>query len=250
MFLLKYNLWYTAITMQKETKIIEEAKSWVKVNKKEIIKRFIGDEVEPVEKPFTIFMAGSPGAGKTETSKRFISGFKEVNAESFVARIDPDDIRETIPGYDGSNSYLFQGAASLGVEKLYDYVLDKKINAVIDGTLAAYGVADKNISRSIKKNRDTSIFYIYQDPIKAWEFTKAREKVEGRNIPKEAFIESLFSAKDNVNKLKKIYGKKLTVFLIIKDFENNTEKSHFNISNVDNYLKINYTKQSLTKLLC
>lgn len=243
-------MWYNTIIMQEKEKIIEESKRWVKANKREIVQRFIGDKVESTEKPFTIFMAGSPGAGKTEISKRFISSFKEVNSESFVARIDPDDIREIIPGYNGSNSYLFQGAVSLGVEKLYDYVLSKKINAVIDGTLAIYDVADKNISRSIKRNRDVSIFYIYQDPVKAWEFTKAREMIEGRNIPKEAFIESLFSAKDNVNKLKKMYGKKLTIFLIIKDFENNTEKSHFNISNIDNYLKINYTKKSLTKILC
>lgn len=226
------------------------SREWVKKNKKEIIGRFIGENKSSENKAFTVFMAGSPGAGKTETSKAFIANFKKANSEAFIARIDPDEIREIIPGYSGSNSDLFQSASSLGVEKLYDYVLKNNINAVIDGTLASYNVAYKNIGGSIKKNRITAIFYVYQDPLVAWRFTKIREKVEGRRISREVFIESFFSAKENVNKLKKVFGDKIRIFLIIKNFQSGMDKFHFNIDKVDNYLKIKYDKQSLNKKLC
>lgn len=231
-------------------KLAEQSRIWVKENKKEIIKKFIGDKDISTGKPFTIFMAGSPGAGKTETSKRFISILEKTDKMDPIIRIDPDEIREIIPGYNGKNSDTFQGAASLGVEKLYDYVLKNKINAFVDGTLAKYDVALKNIARSIEKRRVTSIFYIYQDPIIAWKFTKAREKKEGRYIPKEAFIDSFFAAKENVNFLKRKFRDDLSIFLIEKNFITGEEKFYFNIIDVDNYLKIEYTKNSLNKILC
>ena len=47
-------------------------------------------------------MAGSPGAGKTEYSKRFVDGVKKDTGASIV-RIDGDEIREILPQYNGSN---------------------------------------------------------------------------------------------------------------------------------------------------
>ena len=95
------------------------------------------------------------------------------------------------------------------------------------------------------------IFYIYQDPIIAWDFTKKREALEGRKIPKSAFIEAFFGAKENVNKIKEIFQDKIKIFLVVKNLNNDddTEKSKFNIDNIDNYLKVNYTKKSLEELL-
>ena len=230
--------------------ISEKSKKWVKENKKKLVETFVvDDEYYKSDKPFTIFMAGSPGAGKTEFSKGFIEEAKKLSPISRITRIDADEIKEIIPGYNGSNSDLFQGASSLGVEKLYDYVLKKNISAIVDGTLANYEVGYKNISRSIARGRKTGIFYIYQDPLIAWKFTKAREELEGRHIPKEAFINSLFSAKDSVNKLKKTFGKKLDIFLIIKDYNHNIQKTHFKIDRIDSHLKIKYTKESLSKKL-
>jgi hypothetical protein len=55
----------------------------------------------------------------------------------------------------------------------------------------------------LDKGRKVAIFYIYQDPLIAWKFTQIREKVEGRYIPKEAFIDAFFNAKENVEKMKK-----------------------------------------------
>ncbi len=236
--------------MEREKELVEKSRKWVKDNKREIINKFISGGYTSVEKPFTIFMAGSPGAGKTETSREFINSFGEVSSGAFIARIDPDEVREMIDGYNGSNAELFQSATSLGVEKVYDYVLSKNINAVVDGTLASYDVAKKNIERSLKKKRETAIFYVYQDPLIAWGFTKAREKEDGRHIPKEAFIESFFAARDNANKLKNIFKDKLMIFVIKKNFSTGEDKFYFNAHSIDNYIKMEYTKDSLNQKIC
>ncbi|KKQ07129.1 MAG: Zeta toxin family protein [Candidatus Moranbacteria bacterium GW2011_GWE1_36_7] len=244
--------------MDKE-EFIKNSRDWIKTNKKEIIKKFANDILPiPNVKPFVIFMAGSPGAGKTETSKNFITEFEQLyysksgkkHPSIHVVRIDPDEIREMIPGYDGANAELFQGPASLGVEKVYDYVMKKDLSVIVDGTLASYSVAYKNIEIALRKKRNVAIFYVYQDPLIAWKFTKAREDEDGRHISKARFVEAFFKAKINTNKLKKEFGNRIQVFLIIKNYSNATEKTEFNIENIDNYLKVNYTKQSLMKKIC
>ncbi len=84
-------------------KLAQDAIDYVKKNKNIIIDEIVGN-ITPVEKAVAIFMAGSPGAGKTEFSKYFLE--KEFGVDSIV-RIDPDEIRETLPGYNGENAYLF-----------------------------------------------------------------------------------------------------------------------------------------------
>lgn len=224
-----------------------QAIKFIKANKPLLIKKFANPNIyQPVEFPETIFMAGSPGAGKTEFSKNLTKILKKE-----IVRIDADEIREIIPQYAGSNSIDVQAAASIGVEKLYDYVLRKKIDAIIDGTFASYNVAYKNVRRSINKDRNVIIFYIYQKPEIAWDFTVKREKLEGRYIPKEIFIKAFFDAKGNVNKIKEIFQDRVKIFLVVKNYDNtnDVEKSRFNIDNVDNYLKIEYTSQTLEKML-
>lgn len=225
----------------------EEAKKFIKRNKKLLIEKFAKPGLyKPTVNPVTIFMAGSPGAGKTEFSKNLAKILDKK-----LVRIDADEIKEIIPQYNGQNSDVVQGASSIGVEKLYDHVLAKKLEAIVDGTFSKYDVSYKNVKRSLDHSRPVVIFYIYQDPAVAWDFTKKREALEGRKIPKSAFIEAFFSAKENVNKIKDIFQDKIEIFLVIKNLnnDNDTEKSQFNINNIDNYLKVDYTRKSLGELL-
>lgn len=69
----------------------------------------------PSDNPITIFMAGTPGAGKTEFSITLIETF----GGSFI-RIDADEIRERMRplGYNGLNADIFQDAANKGVNLL------------------------------------------------------------------------------------------------------------------------------------
>jgi len=192
-------------------------------------------------------MAGSPGAGKTEFSKRLI----EIMAPISIVRIDADEIKEFIPQYNGKNSDIIQGAASIGVDNLNYYTLKHRQNSIMDGTFANHSLARRNITHCLNKGRRLSVFYIYQDPIIAWDFTKKREKLEGRYIPKEAFVEAFFKAKENVKLVKKEFGEKIELNLVIKNKQNDIEKIKFNVdSNIDKSIKGIYNKNSLRKTLC
>lgn len=130
----------------------QEAIEYVKQHQKELVNHFVKKrQFIRSSEPISIFMAGSPGAGKTEFSRSFI---KQLENEGHlpILRIDADEIRELLPHYNGSNSDVVQPAAALGVEKLFDYVQKKEINALIDSTLADYHISLKNISRALHRN--------------------------------------------------------------------------------------------------
>ncbi len=186
---------------EKEKQIEEKAIKYVKEKAKSIVTKFANIEVyKSREIPVSVFMAGSPGAGKTEFSKELIDILSKNKLKDAI-RIDADEIREIFTDYVGGNAYLFQVAVSIAVDKIHDHILKNKQNFILDGTLANLEKAKSNICRSLKKNRRVFIFYIYQDPLIAWSFTKEREKKEGRRIPKEAFIKQFFASKKTVNKL-------------------------------------------------
>ncbi|MFA6447357.1 MAG: zeta toxin family protein [Patescibacteria group bacterium] len=231
--------------MNEEDEILSNtAIEFIKKEKRKLIEKFANDKQYPsVNNPVSAFMAGSPGAGKTEFSKRLINDYLSKDGINGVVRIDPDDIRLLLPGYTGKNSSVFQRAATIGVEKLVDYSMVKNKNFVLDGTLFNFDVACKNIDRSLKHKRIVLIVYVYQDPIVAWGFTQKREALEKRNIPKDAFIEQFLSAKNTVNRLKEKYGDQTQIWLIEKNFEQNMERLHLNIDKIDNYLKFPYSKK-------
>ena len=201
--------------------------------------------------PISVFMAGSPGAGKTEFSKSLI-GILEKDQERRVVRIDGDEVRPLIPGYTGNNSHLFQGAISLVVEKMYDLVLHNKQSVVLDGTFSNHVKAVDNIKRSLERSRAVFIFYIYQKPDVAWKFTQAREEAEGRNIPKAAFIDQFLGARETVNRIAGELGDNVVIFFVKKDFEKNTVENIVKINpikQVDDYIQERYTKDDLEKCL-
>lgn len=104
--------------------------------------------------------------------------------------------------------------------------------------------------RSLERKRVIVLFYIYQDPLVAWEFTKQREAKEGRRVPKEVFISQLFLAKENVNRIKREFGEAVQLFAMEKDAVKNTKKLRQNIESIDTFITIPYTKESLIKRLC
>lgn len=147
-----------------------DAVEWVKSNRKLIQNRFASISTYPaVEKPFSIFMAGAPGVGKTEFSKSFLEVYHSVDKNNKIVRIDTDEVREMIPGYNGENASLFQRAAALGIEYVIDYAQYNSQNICVDTTFGSLTKANQNISRAIGRNRNTGIFYLYQDPRISWE---------------------------------------------------------------------------------
>ncbi len=229
----------------KEEHVAEDAIQYIKKHKKDIIRKFANPEIYPMAKnPVSVFMAGSPGAGKTEMSKSLVELF-----EIPTVRIDADEIRNEIPVYTGKNSAVVQGAASIGVEKIIDSCFKKGQSFILDGLLADFDKAKNNIERCLEKGRIVIIFYIYQDPKIAWEFTQKREKLEGRNIPKEAFVHGFIYSRSVVQKLKDEYGKSIQLHVIEKDFHNGNKEVWADVKDIDKYIKKRYSVQTLKELL-
>lgn len=196
----------------------------------------------PESNPVTVYMAGSPGAGKTESSKRLLSALKDISPGEII-RIDPDELRNLFEGYDGSNAHLFQHAVWIVANRIIDMAYENKQSILVDGTLAGdyYTIRD-NIARAIKKGRSVSIFYVYQHPLLAWDFAKKREIEEGRKVIRSNFIAQYFEARSNVNRLKKHFKKDIEVDLLLKNYDGSGREFFFNVENIDFHIPEKYEK--------
>lgn len=103
---------------------------------------------------------------------------------SFVV-IDADQFRSQFPGYNGQNSSDFQRGSSYLVDVAFSKVLQEGMSFILDGTFG-HAKAEQNIARVLKRNYHTKIYFVYQNPLHAWRFTKIRENKEGRKLPKHS----------------------------------------------------------------
>lgn len=232
-----------------DQELAAQALDFAKKNKK-VIARTLTDKsiYVPEEKPASVFMAGSPGAGKTEASIALLERL-EANGDK-ILRIDPDELRSVFAGYTGDNSYLFQSAVSVLVEKIHDLALSQCQSFVLDGTLSNFEKAKENIKRSLKKGRLVQILYVYQNPLLAWRFVQAREVVERRKILPTDFIDQYFMARNSVNELKKRFGKDISVDLLLKNNDNSNRRYEANIDQIDSHVKEKYTRDALIQVIC
>lgn len=228
-----------------ELNIKESAEEYARSNKNRIAKEIISKYPSETN-PISVFMAGSPGAGKTESSKRLIEEFDRKDAP--ILRIDPDELRQYFTDYTGKNSSLFQGATSILAEKIHDLAIQKKISFVFDTTFSKINKAKTNVQRSLDHGRLVQVIYVYQDPIQAWEFVKARELKDGRYIPKESFIEEYFKARLVVNQIKSEFPQ-VILYLLVKNIDGTVQDYEQNIDNIDNYVKENYNTNTLNNML-
>lgn len=236
-----------------EDEMKKQAEEFARANRKQIAKELTdASKYVPDDTPISVFMAGSPGAGKTEFSKSLIES-REARNNPKVIRIDGDELRQRIPGYTGKNSYLFNAAVSLIVERIHDFALDNKQTFLLDGTFSKYTKALENINRSLAKQRLVLILFVYQRPEVAWRFTQAREAAEGRNIPKDAFIEQFIQSRETIDRIRKDFGEEVLIFLVKKNFETSDVEQVITIKKdgkqIDDYLEKRYTREELEKML-
>lgn len=224
--------------------VIDAAVRWAKANRKVFAAEFTSTGTYPGEKePVALFMAGSPGAGKTEASRALI---KLLGGG---LRIDPDEFRKVIPGYSGTNSWLVQRAVSYLVVAVLDRAFKQSQSFLLDGTLSSYEVADKNVQRCVDKGRAVQIIYVYQDPRLAWEFVLAREVQEGRNIPAEQFVQQFFASRECVKALKLKYGDAIKIDVLLKNTDGSSGKYFANVRDLESVVPVQYTEEQVTQLV-
>jgi len=228
-----------------ESALRARADDYARTHAKAIAEKAIS-EFDAEARPISIFMAGSPGAGKTEASKVLLR-----NAGNMV-RIDTDELRDcfTVCGYDGANSHLFQKAATRLVHAIHDLALKRKISFLLDGTFANERIARQNIERSLKRGRDVFVMFIYQSPQIAWDFVQRREEVDGRRVFADKFAQKFCASYAVVNKMKTEFGDKITLSLIIKNIDNTGNRSyHKSIERVDDHIPEQYNAEDILALI-
>lgn len=235
---------------ESEARIQADAMAFARQHKHEIAAKLTDRALFPSEEnPVAVFMAGSPGAGKTESSKVLLAELEAKEPKARILRVDPDDLRCEFPSYKGNNSYLFQGAISVLVGRILDLAHEQRQSFLLDGTLSNLKLARENVIRCLKKKRPVQILYVYQDPLQAWKFVQAREAEEGRNVPVARFVEQYFAARDVVNALKTEFGTDIMVDLLIKPNDSVDRLYKAGIDQIDNHVKEKYDRAGLARVL-
>ena len=148
-------------------------------------------------------------------------------------------------GYTGNNAHCFQRAATNAVNKVYDHALQHKQSALLDGTFT-YGNWRENIDRSLTKGRLVEIYYLYQDPVVAWDYVEKRRKAQGRAVPKDVFVEDYYKSMENVKAAKQLYGNKITLYFAKNNNNKALEYIKIDVQDIDSYLpQVN----NITKLI-
>ncbi|MEZ8848181.1 zeta toxin family protein [Vibrio cyclitrophicus] len=230
-----------------EEQITEKAIKEAKKLKKKLAKEMV-DHLPQEESAVSVFMAGSPGAGKTETARNMIKTFKKESGVDLV-HIENDELRKVFEDYDGINSPLFQRPATLLVEAIHDRALKRDVSFILDSTLSSLEKAKGNIQRSLKRNRYVLIIFVYQEPEQAWCLVKAREIVEGRRVPEEVFVNQFMESQRVVSELKKLFQDQVDIIFIEKNIDGRNERPHFNVSDIDALLRKKYNRESLEAIV-
>ncbi len=219
-----------------------EATKFAKENRRRIAREITDTSIYlPEKNPVSVFMAGSPGAGKTEASKELLAETMR-GSERRVLRIDADELRDRFPGYDGKNAALFQGAAAILVEKIHDKALEQGQSFLLDGTLSNYEKAEANVRRSLGRGRTVQILYVYQDPKLAWEFVKARESTEGRYVPPEEFVDQYFGARETANRSESDVRRTHKVGPASQNTDGSNRFSRTGVDRIDYHIPENYDR--------
>ena len=195
-------------------KMSDDARAAAKAVRTVIARELIANSgCSRVEHPVSVFMAGAPGAGKTEVSK----GLAKMFQSGDVFRLDPDELRPFFDCYNGANSHVLQRAIIPIVERCIDLSRDAGINLLMDGTLSSWDVANRNILTALKADRVVVVMFVLQDPLVSWEFVKAREHAEGRRIRKETFVDQYFGSIDVMQKVIETFSPRVITWCTVKD---------------------------------
>lgn len=217
---------------------------WARKNKKQYTKEFLANTDYALhQERLAIFMAGSPGAGKTEYSSELVENF-----DKRPLLIDPDKFREDFEAYTGNNSSEVQAGVGILVDNLFDEITKKGYSFILDGTFN-HDKALANVTRCISKKYAVQIHYLFQKPEVAWRLTQDREIVEGRGIDKEVFIEHFCGSINKVREAIDKFGDDIKVVVVERDYNDDFQSIHVNEKNIERYLPKSYNKRGLKKLL-
>ena len=178
----------------------EQAKAWVKdkINQQAVVDRFFAD-YPPQREHMAFFMAGIPGAGKTELATNALMEMSHT-----LVPIEHDKLVEYIDGYRREDYYIYRKAGSVLVTRILNECLKHGYGFIFDGTLSHPNGA-RNVGRTLNAKYLTVIVYVIQDVDAAWFSTQDRNVVTGRRVEKSGFIETCNNITANLSVIYNTY---------------------------------------------
>jgi predicted ABC-type ATPase len=171
-----------------------------------LIGRSDATSVPQPKTPIAIVMAGVPGAGKTEFLDTFSELLETRGFDSFI-RIDLDEIVEIYPGYTPKTDAQFRSQGNHTVAAVVDIAKDGHYNMMIDGTFSGTsGASLQNIGRLLNVGYQVQMFFMHDNILTSWEYTKAREKTTHRGIDSEGFKRACTNLTTNLKAAMETYG--------------------------------------------
>ena len=93
------------------------------------------------------------------------------------------------------------------------------------------------------------IYFLYQDPLVSWRFTKDREKVDKRNVPKEVFVKAFLESMTNVQAVKAQFGDRIILNVVVKDYSKSLDRLSLNVGNIEKHLPVRYSRVELERTI-
>ena len=93
------------------------------------------------------------------------------------------------------------------------------------------------------------ILFVHQRADLAWQFVEAREKVEGRRIQPEHFVNQYFGAQEVIENLKNEFGKSIKIDILLKDNDGKTKNHYSNVDSATPYLKPRMLKDEVEQIV-
>ena len=112
-----------------------------------------------------------------------------------------------------------------------------------------YAGYKKNVERSLAKGRVVEVYFVYRPPELAWDFTKKREAIEHRRISREAFIHGFLLAREHANRVKVEFQERVKLTILVRDGDAARGYIKENITNIDDFIQTQYTREQLETLL-
>jgi predicted kinase len=199
---------------------------YIKENKKKFLDSYLKN-INSQTKMTALFTAGCSGAGKTEYA------LYKLTQDENLLHIDTDRVRDFfIPiGYNGQNAETYQSASGIGVEKLMDASLKKRLSIIHDTNFCDYSKQKKNIERCLSKGYEVTIVYVLVELSKAYAQVLAREKVMQRHVPEKKVPETLIGSIKTTVQIKLDFGSDICLNVIDRRY--GLKKEHINIEKND-----------------
>lgn len=125
--------------------------------------------------------------------------------------------------------------------------MKKGYSFILDGTLSI-SKSYQNIERAVNRGYAVQVFYVHQDPTVAWGFTKKREKIEGRVVPREQFINAYLMSRRNIVKIKKDFGEKIELNIVFKNYQNKVAEVSYDTQSPELILPESYKREELEEI--